>query len=143
MMISNSTSTLVLFVSSSIILYLWHNNSRSCIRKSYNEANNDDEIEKVEDKIYRAEAEIEKEEEIACVNKNDNGLEVEVEGEVNAVSFQPFPWEPKSDDKDRLQKHIKTGLLNGANTYHEQIQFMASMTFANGGIRQPNCPCCV
>jgi hypothetical protein len=60
---------------------------------------------------------------------------------VPQVEVAPFPWEPRtvaSVEKTRfktLDKHI-------SRKETEQLQFLASMTFAGGGLRQPNCPCC-
>ena len=71
-----------------------------------------------------------------------------------------FPWEPAvmtnvnesgdtctSDDVDDIGEesgHVSTG----NPTHHQQqqgdqLEFLASMTFASSSLRQPSCPCCV
>ena len=81
-----------------------------------------------------------------------------------------FPWEPnytpngsKNDTSGQstTRNHVKDdraeSLPSAAfNTSHfryerriteqshmEELDFLASMTFANGGLRSPSCPCCV
>jgi len=56
------------------------------------------------------------------------------------LSPEPFPWEPNSSSPPSpLGKHQTT--TNAPNA-EEQLQFLACMTFANGGLRLPSCPCC-
>lgn len=63
----------------------------------------------------------------------------------------PFPWEAKSSrlslsDSERR----KAAPWNDTTKKHcfsqqsanEQLQFLSQMTFANGGMRAPSCPCC-
>ncbi|KAG7373803.1 hypothetical protein IV203_012898 [Nitzschia inconspicua] len=52
----------------------------------------------------------------------------------------PFPWEPVAvkTPKKEHNKSIKSSSLS----VDQQLDFLASMTFANGGVRPPNCPCC-
>ena len=74
----------------------------------------------------------------------------------HAIDTVPaFPWEPKASEvtgqhletenkaqseigANRIRKHHS---INSADA-SKQLDFLASMTFANGGIRPPNCPCC-
>ena len=65
-------------------------------------------------------------------------------------SKRVFPWEnsvksstitgkvvPSAEQKDRLTVQISD------MQYHtNDVEFLASMTFANGGFRPPSCPCC-
>mmetsp|Transcript_2180 Transcript_2180/g.6350 ORF Transcript_2180/g.6350 Transcript_2180/m.6350 type:complete len:131 (-) Transcript_2180:213-605(-) len=52
-----------------------------------------------------------------------------------------FPWEPSSGDNDIGKgQHIST---YGEARNEDQLDFLASMTFASSGLRQPSCPCCV
>jgi len=59
-------------------------------------------------------------------------------GEINEEqqSLQKFPWEP-----DATQRITKTRKLS-AQKQQQQLDFLSSMTFSNGGIRAPSCPCC-
>jgi len=49
----------------------------------------------------------------------------------------PFPWEPTSSSSIKFIKQNCTPKIQ-----NEELNFMATMTFANGGIRAPTCPCC-
>jgi hypothetical protein len=63
-----------------------------------------------------------------------------------------YPWEPKEKvnqnnhqnnhssyiNKAKVPSHISTSQDDAKN----QLQFLSSMTFANGGLREPSCPCC-
>lgn len=67
------------------------------------------------------------------------------EEEALPLSPEPFPWEPNNikstsdtTPPQQAKHHQKT---NTPNT-EEQLQFLACMTFANGGLRSPSCPCC-
>jgi len=51
-----------------------------------------------------------------------------------------FPWEPTSST-DVIVKPIKRNSLPKNTTEHE-LDFLASMTFANSGVRAPTCTCC-
>jgi hypothetical protein len=66
----------------------------------------------------------------------------------------PFPWEPKpTREPSNKKKGAKysfrdpaTGQKQDQNKkfdQQQQLDFLSSMTFANGGLRAPNCPCCV
>jgi len=69
-----------------------------------------------------------------------------------------FPWEPAvmtnvnesgdtSDDDDDIgaeSEHVSTGNPNHHQQQQDdQLEFLASMTFASSSLRQPSCPCCV
>lgn len=64
---------------------------------------------------------------------------------------EPFPWEPNNNTTSPSDT---TNLPNSSSpplekrhqpsnpSAEEQLQFLACMTFANGGLRSPTCPCC-
>jgi hypothetical protein len=73
----------------------------------------------------------------------------------------PFPWEPKSASKSYSFREPNYDVENlfavqdrARNTRHnnnsksfratrdQKLDLLASMTFANGGLRAPSCPCC-
>ena len=69
-----------------------------------------------------------------------------------------FPWEPAvmtnvneggdtSDDVDDIGdegEHVSTGNPTHHQQHqNDQLEFLASMTFASSSLRQPSCPCCV
>ncbi len=94
-------------------------------------------------------------------NKSDDG---------SAEAFY-FPWEPNYEPHDSGKNYTqewKTTSLAATSessksspsmafrSHHgrhktqakeqsqkEQLEFLASMTFANGGLRSPSCPCCI
>ena len=69
------------------------------------------------------------------VNENENTINNVFERYKKYKSS--FPWEPKG-------KYCQTIItMNNIENEKDQLDFLASMTFANGGIRKPNCPCCV
>ena len=60
-----------------------------------------------------------------------------------------FPWEPNnaalsdttlpsSSSQTQETKHQTSNNTRA----EEQLQFLACMTFVNGGLRSPSCPCC-
>jgi len=54
-----------------------------------------------------------------------------------------FPWEPSSDCLPQQQQEVNKRRHNTADkSQKEQLEFLASMTFAGGGLRAPSCPCC-
>lgn len=79
-------------------------------------------------------------------------------------STLPFPWEPAADVKTTSSTDSARNLFM-SNAHHDddeddndeistlhdkkaasqqhQLEFLASMTFANGGLRAPSCPCCI
>ena len=59
--------------------------------------------------------------------------------------IQQFPWEPKQSIAT-LEEVIDNKDSHNRRNFHDkdkQLDFLASMTFANGGLREPNCPCCI
>lgn len=64
------------------------------------------------------------------------------------LTLRRFPWQP-SETVPPGQRNVASAILNVSNPNHlsaheqqTQLSFLASMTFANGGIRSPSCPCC-
>jgi hypothetical protein len=66
-----------------------------------------------------------------------------------------FPWEPAETLDGAVVKSTLSTTQDAISTqeYHEpilkkelsnqkELEFLANMTFANGGIRSPNCLCC-
>lgn len=62
----------------------------------------------------------------------------------DARKVAPFPWEPRVS----MSQLVETTQFDNLDKTHiareetEQLQFLASMTFAGGGLRAPSCPCC-
>jgi hypothetical protein len=56
-------------------------------------------------------------------------------------SSQAFPWEVKAT----LMEKKATGKRNQHQNFDpsKELDFLASMSFANGGLRAPSCPCCI
>jgi len=79
--------------------------------------------------------------------------EEEEEQELTLLSPDPFPWEPNkstsSTDTDTsnttspnaITKHHPI-ITNSTANEEQQLHFLSQMTFANGGLRSPSCPCC-
>jgi hypothetical protein len=64
------------------------------------------------------------------------------------IKLRRFPWQP-SETVPLGRRNIASAILDVSNprnaSPHEQqaqLSFLASMTFANGGIRSPSCACC-
>ena len=64
-----------------------------------------------------------------------------------------FPWEPElraSGQDDILQSTFGHDMMQDRHEQqpavstdeNQQLEFLASMTFAGGGLRAPSCPCC-
>lgn len=49
-----------------------------------------------------------------------------------------FPWEPENPELRSKHEPCSGEAVN----VKEELDFVASMTFANGGLRKPPCPCC-
>jgi hypothetical protein len=104
---------------------------------------------------------------VSIANSDDSD-----EDGADASTFGRFPWEPVHDQKIRpttmdkgkpryqfrdrrrvpqpgFTSHSSKG---GGDSKHgqpvkalhqkEELDFLAAMTFANGGLRHPSCPCC-
>eukprot|EP00533_Pseudo-nitzschia_delicatissima_P011166 CAMPEP_0116087554 /NCGR_PEP_ID=MMETSP0327-20121206/5423_1 /TAXON_ID=44447 /ORGANISM="Pseudo-nitzschia delicatissima, Strain B596" /LENGTH=136 /DNA_ID=CAMNT_0003578625 /DNA_START=129 /DNA_END=539 /DNA_ORIENTATION=+ len=98
-----------------------------------------------------------------------DGVTVDAERDSDTEEFL-FPWEPnytpngsknetsgrsatRNHDKDDHAKSLASAAFNSSYFRHErriteqshmeELDFLSSMTFANGGLRSPSCPCCV
>lgn len=63
----------------------------------------------------------------------------------------PFPWEPRVDERNEADKpketprnHVMSAIASEQwqKQQQQQLEFLASMTFAGGTLRAPSCPCC-
>jgi hypothetical protein len=67
-----------------------------------------------------------------------------------AIGMVQYPWEPTgtvtSDTIDDASppRHslIPSNSLPTRQAQQQQLEFLSNMTFANGGLRAPSCPCC-
>ena len=60
----------------------------------------------------------------------------------DARKVEPFPWEPRVPHMSQVEtKQFKNANEQNSREEMEQLQFLATMTFA-GGLRAPSCPCC-
>jgi len=66
-----------------------------------------------------------------------NNTTAEFDEKIPGPHTVPFPWEPTSSSSIKFIKRNRTPKIQ-----NEELNFMATMTFANGGIRAPTCPCC-
>lgn len=57
-------------------------------------------------------------------------------------STQAFPWEVEAATTFEEQANDKRNRHNILDAPKE-LDFLSSMTFANGGLRAPSCPCCI
>lgn len=68
-----------------------------------------------------------------------------------AEQVQRFPWESQAaanetrrssspENGKKFSKHMDK--LSSKQQTQNELEFLASMTFANGGLRAPSCPCC-
>lgn len=98
-----------------------------------------------------------------------DGITVDAERDSDTEGFL-FPWEPnyttngskneasgqsttRNLKKDDRAESLPSAVFNSSHFRHErriteqsnmeELDFLASMTFANGGLRSPSCPCCV
>lgn len=55
----------------------------------------------------------------------------------------PFPWEVASNNSSAKSPSENPAVLSCHHSSKAQLDFLASMTFANGGLRPPSCPCCI
>ncbi len=80
-------------------------------------------------------------------------LKIEEEQEEKAPplsSPDPYPWEPNNNTSPSNTITLPSYSSPPQEKRHqpsnpsveEQLQFLACMTFANGGLRSPTCPCC-
>eukprot|EP00980_Cylindrotheca_fusiformis_P021653 scaffold8505_cov130-Cylindrotheca_fusiformis.AAC.19 len=85
-----------------------------------------------------------------ATSTTDDEVEREtVEGRIDNCpsSSQTFPWEVKKAKDEEAEKElleadkpVHNPRLRTSNDQQE-LNFLASMTFANGGLRAPSCPC--
>ena len=60
-----------------------------------------------------------------------------------AETVARFPWEPKPSGAEAQQPSVLADPSNPKKqSEQEQLHFLAQMSFANGGMRAPSCPCC-
>jgi hypothetical protein len=80
-------------------------------------------------------------------DKEDNAC-----ASVSVSLVPPFPWESSklSDNsegsggsKRTINPHHHPSKKISPSEAVQQLEFLSNMTFANGGLRAPNCPCCV
>jgi hypothetical protein len=88
-------------------------------------------------------------------HSNDDDNDDEPFDPANAETTIPFPWEPKGKQHERLQQHIinppnnegrptsSSSSSSSRAANEKQLELLASMTFANGGMRTPSCLCCI
>jgi hypothetical protein len=56
-----------------------------------------------------------------------------------ALDEARFPWEPRATHSKAIStKNAK----NPTHDHQQKLDFLASMTFAHGGMIAPRCPCC-
>eukprot|EP00531_Pseudo-nitzschia_arenysensis_P019878 CAMPEP_0116126360 /NCGR_PEP_ID=MMETSP0329-20121206/6293_1 /TAXON_ID=697910 /ORGANISM="Pseudo-nitzschia arenysensis, Strain B593" /LENGTH=133 /DNA_ID=CAMNT_0003620443 /DNA_START=169 /DNA_END=570 /DNA_ORIENTATION=+ len=68
------------------------------------------------------------------IDTREQAQSVNPEKEKNATSFPSMAFNiSHAGHKRRMTEQSQT----------EELDFLASMTFANGGLRSPSCPCCV
>ena len=75
--------------------------------------------------------------------RDDDGL-----SEVIVSLVPPFPWESSKLSNGGSGGSTHTNPLHPSKKISpseavQQLEFLSNMTFANGGLRAPNCPCCV
>lgn len=56
-----------------------------------------------------------------------------------------YPWEPSQKNEILSSTHKNEVLrqTTSSGQPNKALDFLSSMTFANGGLRAPNCPCCI
>lgn len=84
---------------------------------------------------------------LESIQKDDSDTNEEKVVTVAPVPHAPFPWEPTvNDGKDAPSAQNDTAppqkSLHSNKSQQEQLDFLASMTFAGGDLRAPSCPCC-
>jgi hypothetical protein len=79
-----------------------------------------------------------------------NQYQPDTEPEPAGIGMVQYPWEPMgtvtSDTIDDASppRHslIPSNSLPTRQAQQQQLEFLSNMTFANGGLRAPSCPCC-
>lgn len=54
-----------------------------------------------------------------------------------------FPWEPRGNTTTHVYPVVTTTSSSARADNDKELEFLASMTFAGGGLRAPNCLCCL
>ena len=73
--------------------------------------------------------------------KDDN--DDDDDDDTNGDGTQAFPWEPKSNQPRPYSFRETTATVKNRGQEQKELDFLSSMTFANGGLRAPNCLCCL
>lgn len=81
---------------------------------------------------------------------DDTGTHSATMEELQRQHLPRFPWEPdetKLTKGDVAHQNLRTAPApvlpsDDYQQQQEQLNFLASMTFSNGGLRAPSCPCC-
>jgi hypothetical protein len=78
-------------------------------------------------------------------SNGSNGRQVQTNERTSEVldlvsSAYKFPWEPSIP----VTTEISCNKVSRLSSFEQkqQLDFLASMTFSNGGLRPPSCPCC-
>ena len=71
-------------------------------------------------------------------DENDDVVVDDIDNQQSSTASKKFPWEPENRENDVIL--IKRQQLHDPG---KELNFLASMTFANGGLREPTCPCCI
>jgi hypothetical protein len=58
---------------------------------------------------------------------------------------EAFPWEPRHQPRHtfREQRDVPNQQQYYGQDPQKELEFLSAMTFANGGLRAPNCLCCL
>ena len=86
---------------------------------------------------------------LASTSLHQKEEEQQEEEESQSPPLISFPWEPNNaalsdttlPSSSSPPQETKQQTSNNTRA-EEQLQFLACMTFANGGLRSPSCPCC-
>ena len=77
---------------------------------------------------------------------NDRVEEDDADDSRNKDEGIPFLWEPKSTTNSQDQQQQSNFMCEKRKKNHlqeqKELDFLSTMTFANGGLRAPNCVCC-
>jgi hypothetical protein len=92
-------------------------------------------------------------------NEDDDDLKWNDVEDTTESPLPPFPWEPAKVGNNLIQDvyrepHTQNIVAEASSLEckerqpqnsmrSQQLDLLASMTFANGGLRAPSCPCCL
>jgi hypothetical protein len=69
-----------------------------------------------------------------------------LQGADDVKNIRRFPWDGSSQERNEpdviIAKDATSRRKEEENNSTEQLEFLASMTFSNGGLRAPSCLCC-